>query len=178
MKNSSKIIILIAVILGAFYLVNLILKYYGDWLWFDNMQYGSVFNTMIITKAISFALFFLIFALFFSLHIRIAQKRGAKTRGIQFFPDDDPRQVILGIYKGKAVFWMWAALTLFLSIRMGLYAVNHWISFLQFIHASSFGIQEPIFGKDTGFYIFKLPSLPIHYPLVPFPGGSDYSLQL
>ena len=158
MKNSSKIIIIIAVILVAFYLLNLFLKYYGDWLWFDNMQYGSVFNTMIIAKAISFALFFLIFVLFFSLHIRIAHKRGAPDHeGFSFFRTTIRGRYILEIYKGKAVFWMWAALTLFLGIRMGSYAVDHWINFLQFIHASSFGIQEPIFGKDAGFYVFKLP---------------------
>jgi len=41
---------------------------------------------------------------------------------------------------------------------MGIYASGHWNDFLKFIHASSFGIKEPIFGKDAGFYIFKLPT--------------------
>ena len=40
---------------------------------------------------------------------------------------------------------------------MGSSAVNHWNDFLQFIHATSFGIKEPVFGKDAGFYVFKLP---------------------
>ncbi len=157
MKKSKKIVILIVAVLMAFYLLNLFLKYYGDWLWFNNMHYGSVFNTMIIAKAVSFIFFFLAFVLFFSLHIRIARKRGASARGTQFFPDDDPRQNILEIYKGKAVFWLWAILTLFLGITSSLYAVDHWNNFLQFMHASSFGFQEPVFGKDPGFYIFKLP---------------------
>ena len=157
MKKNKKIIIIIAAILVAYYLLNLFLNYYGDWLWFNNMQYGPVFNTMIIAKAVSFTLFFLVFVLFFSLHIRIARKRGAPNRGTLHFPADDPRQIILEIYKGKAVSWMWAALILLLGIFMGSYAVNQWNNFLQFIHASSFGIQEPIFGKDAGFYVFKLP---------------------
>jgi len=157
MKKNKKIIIIIAAILVAFYLLKLFINYYGDWLWFNNLNYGSVFNTMIIAKVISFTLFFLIFVLFFSLHIRIAHKRGALTRGTLQFPADDPRQIILEIYKGKAVFWLWAALILFLSIFMGSYVLDQWNNFLQFIHASSFGIQEPIFGKDAGFYVFKLP---------------------
>ena len=157
MKKNKKIIIIIAAILVAFYLLNLFLNYYGDWLWFNNLEYGSVFNTMIIAKAISFTLFFLVFVLFFSLHIRIARKRGSQSRETLSFPADDPRQFILEIYKGKAVFWLWAVLILFLGIFMGSYAVDQWNNFLQFIHASSFGIQEPIFGKDAGFYVFKLP---------------------
>jgi uncharacterized protein len=156
MKKRKKIIIIIAAILGAFYLLNLFINIYGDWLWFNNMHYGSVFNTMIIAKVISFALFFLVFVLFFSLHIRTAHKRGAPTRGNLLFPADDPRHTILEIYKGKAVFWLWAVLILFLGIFRGSNAVNQWNNFLQFIHASSFGIQEPIFGKDAGFYVFKL----------------------
>ena len=102
-------------------------------------------------------MFFLVFVLFFSIHVRIAHKRGAPTRDDISFSADDPRQFILEIYKGKAVFWLWAALILFLGIFMGSTAVDQWNNFLQFIHASSFGIQEPVFGKDAGFYIFKLP---------------------
>jgi uncharacterized membrane protein (UPF0182 family) len=153
----KKIIIIIAPILVAFYLLNLFLNYYGDWLWFNNLNYGSVFNTMIIAKVVTFTLFFLVFVLFFSLHIRIANKRGAPTRGKLHLQEDDPRQLILNIYKGKAVFWLWAVLILFLGIIKGSNAIDQWNNFLQFIHASSFGIQEPIFGKDAGFYVFKLP---------------------
>ena len=157
MKRTRKIIFTIAAILVAIYLLNLFLNYYGDWLWFNNLNYGSVFNTMIIAKVISFTLFFVIFVLFFSLHIRIAHKRGSLSRGTMHFPDDDPRQIFLEIYKGKAVFWLWAVLILFIGILMGSYAVGQWNNFLQYIHASSFGIKEPIFGKDAGFYVFKLP---------------------
>jgi len=157
MKNNKKIIIIVAAIAAAMIFLNLFVNYYGDWLWFNNLNYGSVFNTMIIAKVISFTIFFLVSVLFLSLHIRIAVRRGAPTRGILIYQADDPRQFISEIYKGKAVFWLWAALILFLGIIMGSSAVDQWNNFLQFIHASSFGIQEPIFGKDAGFYVFKLP---------------------
>jgi len=157
MKKVNRIIIIIAPILVALYLLNLFLNYYGDWLWFNNLNYGSVFNTMIIAKVVTFILFFLIFVLFFSLHIRIANKRGVPTREKMHIQEDDPRQFILDIYKGKAIFWIWAVLILFLGIIKGSNAIGQWNNFLQFIHASSFGISEPIFGKDAGFYVFKLP---------------------
>lgn len=157
MKNLKWWIIIIVIFFAIISLLNLFLNYYGDWLWFNNLNYGSVFNTMIIAKAVSFSLFFLLFVLFFLVHVRIARKRGELTRGTLFFPDDDPRKIILQIYQGKAVTWILAALILFLGIFMGSYAVDQWNSFLQFIHATSFGIKEPIFEKDAGFYVFKLP---------------------
>lgn len=32
-----------------------------------------------------------------------------------------------------------------------------WMEFQQFIHATSFGKADPLFGRDVGFYVFKLP---------------------
>ncbi|GET34036.1 UPF0182 protein [Prolixibacter bellariivorans] len=157
MKRNRKIISVIVAIIVAFYLLNLFLNYYGDWLWFNNLHYGSVFSTMIIAKIVSFVVFFLVFVLFFSLHLRLAHRRGQLSRQNIYLPEDDPRQVILQLYKGKTIFWIWAILTLLLGKFMGSYAVDQWNNFLQFIHASSFGIQEPIFHKDAGFYVFKLP---------------------
>ncbi|MFA7115838.1 MAG: UPF0182 family protein [Bacteroidales bacterium] len=157
MKKSKKILIIIASVLAALYLLNLFLNYYGDWLWFNNLNFGSVFNTMLITKIVIFTLFFLLFVLYFRLNIRTANKRGASTRGEFILPDDDLRQPILSVYKGKTIFWIWTVLTVFIGVIMGVNALGHWNDFLQFIHASSFSIQEPIFGKDAGFYVFKLP---------------------
>ncbi|HKI90172.1 MAG TPA: UPF0182 family protein, partial [Draconibacterium sp.] len=157
MKKNRRIIIITAAILVAFYLLNLFVKYYGDWLWFNNLNYASVFNTMIIARAASFTLFFLIFILFFGINIRMALRRGVPTRGTLTFQADDPRQYIFEMYKGKAVFWLWTGVVLFLGVIMASGPADQWNKFLQFIHATSFGIQEPIFGKDAGFYVFKLP---------------------
>ncbi len=157
MKATKKSIIAIAVILGSIYLLTLFINYYGDWLWFNNMHYGSVFDTMIFSQAISFTVFFIAFALFFSLNIRRAYKNGNSYRNAGFLRDDDPRKVILNFYQEKAVFWIWGAITIFFSITLGSSALTHWNDFLQFIYASPFGIKEPIFGKDAGFYVFQLP---------------------
>jgi len=158
MKKKRKIIIIIAVIIAALYLFNLFINYYGDWLWFNNLEYASVFNKMLITKIITFASFFVIFIIFFGINLRIAHKRGAPSRN-EFYPQsDDPRLVFLKIYKGRTIFWIWTAAAIFLGIILSSNAIIHWNDFLQFINASSFNITEPIFGKDAGFYVFKLPT--------------------
>ena len=157
MEKNKKLLIFGAIVVAVFYLSAMILNYYGDWLWFNNMHYSQVFITTIFTRVISFAVFFLAFALFFSLNIRRAYLNGMPTRTLQSLREDDPRSIILTYYHGKSILWLWGAVTLFFGIIMGSAAIIHWNDFLQFIHATSFDIKEPVFGKDAGFYVFKLP---------------------
>ena len=53
--------------------------------------------------------------------------------------------------------YVWALIVLFLSGIMGLSASDSWITFLQFIHQSQFSVADPIFSKNVGFYVFRLP---------------------
>ncbi len=158
MKKLKSSIIIIVVLIAILYLLGLFINYYADWLWFKNLRYNSVFITTLLTQIIAFTLFFIVFAIFSTLHIKLAYKRGTISRQTISLPDDDPRKLLLPMYKGKAIVWFWGVIILFFSIVMGNSAVSHWSQFLQFIHPSTFGINDPIFGKDVGFYIFKLPT--------------------
>jgi len=157
MKKFKKPIIILAIVIFIIYLFGLFVDYYGDWLWFKNMGYGSIFDTIVLTQILSFLIFFLVFILFSGIHIRFAYHRGSQTRNNISLAEDDPRQMILPLYQGKTVVWLWAVIILFFAIVMGSYASGYWNDFLKFIHPSSFNLKEPIFGKDVGFYIFSLP---------------------
>ncbi len=157
MKNYKRAIILIVMVILFLYLFGLFVNYFGDWLWFKNMGYSSVFDTMVLSRIVSFLVFFVIFALFSAVNIRAAYKRGSQTRDNVVIADDDPRKLFLPLFKGKAAIWVWGLIIMFFSIVMGSNATSHWNDFLQFIHSSSFDLKEPVFGRDAGFYIFKLP---------------------
>jgi len=158
MKRLKSWIIVAVIFFVVIYLLGLFVDYYGDWLWFGNQGYNSVFDIMILAQIFSFLLFFLIFAVFASIQVRMAVQRGKQSRENSLLPEDDPRQLILPLYRGKAIFWFWSVVILFFAIIMGSSAAGHWNSFLQFIHSTAFGIKEPILGKDIGFYIFRLPT--------------------
>ncbi len=157
MKNYKKGIILIVIVILFLYLFGLFVNYFGDWLWFKNMGFSSVFDTMILSRVTSFLVFFIIFALFSAINISTAYKRGSLTRDNVVFTDDDPRKLFLPLFKGKTAVWVWGVIIMFFSVIMGSNATGHWNDFLQFIHSSSFDLKEPVFGKDAGFYVFKLP---------------------
>ncbi len=157
MKKFKAAIILIAIILVFLYLFGLFVGYYGDLLWFKNMGYSSIFDTMILSKVFSFLVFFLIFGLFLTVHIRSAYRTGSKSRNFENISDEDPRSLFVALFKGKAAIWFWSVIIIFLSIIMGSSASGHWNDFLQFLHPSSFSLADPVFGKDVGFYTFKFP---------------------
>jgi len=157
MKNSKKWIIVIIIFLVSLYLFGLFIDYYSDWLWFKNLGYNSVFDTMILARISTFLLFFIISIIFFGLQLRLAINKGRLDR-INYVPNnDDPRKFILSIYRGKAIVWFWTIIVLFFALIMGSLASNHWNDFLKFFNATTFNIKEPIFGMDAAFYIFKLP---------------------
>ena len=54
----------------------------------------------------------------------------------------------------RTLFWIFVSIVTFLSAG---WAAGQWETALKFLHALPFGVQDPIFGKDIGFYVFHLP---------------------
>lgn len=50
----------------------------------------------------------------------------------------------------------WVAIPI-VAVVIGLTAASSWQDVLKFLNAQSFGYNDPIFGKDIGFYVFSLP---------------------
>ena len=138
-------------------LFSLFVDYYGDWLWFKNLGYSSVFETNILAQIASFALFFFIFVLFAGLNLYYAYNKHAEHQSPIPFGDDDLRQKLSFLNHTKFSMWVWGVVIVFFGLIMGSSASEYWIDFLKFLHPSSFHLQEPILGKDVGFYLFSLP---------------------
>ena len=47
--------------------------------------------------------------------------------------------------------------SLALGLLAGLEASTHWEEYLQFRHPQRFGLADPVFHQDVGFYVFTLP---------------------
>ena len=149
----NKSIITLSLLLLSLSLFSLFVGYYGDWLWFQNLGYSSVFDTNLLAQISSFVLFSFIFALFAGLHLYYAHQKQSPIP----FVADDLRQKLSFFYHKKFSIWLWATLILFLAFIMGSYASGYWIDFLKFLHPTSFQLKDPILGKDVGFYLFSLP---------------------
>src|SRR3989475_2246028 len=127
---------------------------YTDWLWFREVQFTSVFVTVLQTQVllgvVTGAAFFLI------LYGNVTLARWLATREALVVADDLPglpSPEILKPYLGR--------LTLPVSVTLALFAgwlgSNRWELILKALNPTPFGIRDPLFDQDVAFYVFRLP---------------------
>lgn len=157
MRSKSTIVTFAILAIVFLVMLSLFVGYYGDWLWFLNMGFGAVFTTILWTKLLSFLVFFLIFGFFAWGNIAIARMRGSHTRALKMPSPEQDMTFFDVAFSNKYAKYSWAGIILFFSFIMGSRASASWETFLKFLHASRFGVTDPIFSKDAGFYVFHLP---------------------
>lgn len=157
MKLKSKIVLLSSLIIALLVLLSIFAGYYGDWLWFRNMGFGTVFTTILSAKLLLFFIFFFISGIFFWVNITIARQRGSHNRSLKMFSTEQNPTLLDFVFSEQYAKYLWTTIILFFSFIMGIHASASWETFLKFLYASKFGISDPIFSKDVGFYVFRLP---------------------
>ncbi|HLF77995.1 MAG TPA: UPF0182 family protein [Dehalococcoidia bacterium] len=129
---------------------------YVDWLWFDGAGYRSVYSKMLVTKVWLFLGGTLLFALFFGANALFAGRLVMRTPAPGLIESEAAalrRLYLLAIIAG----------TLFLAVIFGTIAAGHWDVVLRLLNAQSFGVKDPQFDRDVGFYVFTLPALRFFY---------------
>ena len=160
--------ILIAVALAVVLLLLIgprLIDAYVDWLWFGELGYRSVFTTVLVTRLVVF------------LVAAAADRRRSsspalalayRTRPV-FVPTAGPNDPVAR-YRTAVM----ARLRLFgigvpvvIGLLAGIVAQSYWVRVQLFLHGGDFGITDPQFGMDLGFYAFDLPfyRLVLTYPV-------------
>jgi uncharacterized membrane protein (UPF0182 family) len=134
-----------------------VVRPYTDWLWFSHdARQPEVFTTAYATKAKLFVgvLVVCTLALYWSLakalQVTMVYLRRPSTPGEQLISNAFG---IVQIY-GPTVVKV-ASLVLGLLFAAGFQ--NEWNTFLAYRNATPFGIDDPLFGHDLGFFVFELP---------------------
>ena len=128
--------------------------FYTDLLWFQETNFESVFTTQIWTKALLGLSFGLVFALVMFVNLIVVQKI---TSPYRLFTMQDQ---VLERYRATLqpyVRWAVVGLSLLFGLFAGSGATAQWRNWLLFSHSERFGVSDPLFTKDIGFYIFRLP---------------------
>ncbi len=153
-KSRFRLIVLAITLLVLFFLS---FRYYGEWLWFENLGFKKVFETMLWARLIVFGVFFFLFLLFALVNIYIARRIGNFTRAIYEPGKFDPLKMLHIRGDSMLAGYVWSLYLLGFALVMGLSSVGQWQSFLLYLHATPFGVADPVFGKDVSFFVFNLP---------------------
>ena len=157
MKRKNVLLVVGGLIIIALAALIVFMHYYGDWLWFQNIGFAQVFTTVLWARVLTFVASFLIFAIFGGVNIFIARRWGAPSRSRMEITPQSPVASLGILFNERYASYVWAFIVLFLSGILGLSASDSWMTFLQFIHQSQFSVADPIFSKNIGFYVFRLP---------------------
>lgn len=154
LTRRSRILILIA--LGVIVLLLAgprLIDAYVDWLWFGELGYRSVFTTVLVTRIVVFLVTGLLVGGIVFAGLAIAYR----TRPV-FVPsnENDPvaryRALVMSRLRLVGI-----GIPASVGLLAGVVAQSYWARVQLFLHGGDFGITDPQFGKDLGFYAFELP---------------------
>jgi uncharacterized membrane protein (UPF0182 family) len=142
------LILLIAVFVLLFLLFMLLSGFYTDLLWFQSLGLSSVFWTSWWARMGVFLAFGMVFFAFFLGNLLIARRLsgwgGFFLLGNRYY------------VASKTINLFLVAIALVLGLLNGLGATGQWDNVLLYLNQRAFGVQDPIFAQDVGFYVFGL----------------------
>src|SRR4051812_11098464 len=155
LTRRSRILIAIALAIVVLLLIGpRLVDTYVNWLWFGELGYRSVFTTVLVTKLVVF----LVGALVIGAVVFGALALAYRTRPV-FVPTAGPNDPVAR-YRTAAMARLrlfGIGIPAFIGVLAGIVAQTYWVRVQLFLHGGSFGVKDPQFGMDLGFYAFDLP---------------------
>src|SRR6266498_833530 len=150
------------IIAGVILLVILLLSlrglagFYTDFLWFDSVGQGSTWRELLSAKVVPALVFTLVFFVIMLISLLIADRLAPKYRSMG--PEDElveRYQQFVSPYQGR----IRVGVSLFFALIAGVGVSSQWQEWVLFTHRVDFGVKDPQFNQDIGFYVFQLPFL-------------------
>src|SRR5689334_16287413 len=127
---------------------------YADWLWFQEVGYSQVFLTTLSLRGSLFGAVALVVALFLWANLTLAARTAAPD--VLWELEDQlglPGRLVIEPLIRRFL----PIVLLLIAIVSGLRASAYWEVVLGYRNGPPFGITDPVFGYDLGFFVFFLP---------------------
>lgn len=141
-----------AAILVLFALLSVLKSIYVNVLWFDSVDYGSVYRRAIAWRVVLFLVGAGVSALAIGGNIWLARRLSPQAPEESFIEEVDPQAI------RRVGTVLMVATTIFLSLIFGSALGGAWQTILSWLNAVPFGRTDPEFGRDISFYLFDLPA--------------------
>jgi hypothetical protein len=149
-------------LVGIGIVLSVVLGLVQKWLWMRQLDYVGIFWTILSVKWGIFGVTLIISVLYLWLNLRFAAKNIDLVDGESFFnkafkhPVDASRTINVVVSPQLLVFAIDFAIVV-LSLIFAMSVSSQWDTYLRFRYGGSFGVADPLFGIDLGFYVFRLP---------------------
>jgi len=163
-KNRIRTALIIVVLLatvGFFEIAWLV----TDWFWFQEVKYEAVFWVTLLAKLTVGCIIGAIFLVLFGGNLYLAEKIARKNNYSDYMGSQIPSLQLIG---ERSLVPLIAVVSVAVSMFMGMSAAVQWKEYLLFLQGLPFGLPDPLYQKDIGFYVFHLPFIVSVYQWLSF----------
>ena len=146
-KRHGKLRIIIVILILLMAIIYSLAGFITDLMWYRKLGYLSVYLTELVTKLKFGIPGFIIVTLLGVLFLSALKKSFYSKNGLKAGGE---------LTEKRIRFIMWIMAVIFSLILTTTIVSDLWFQILQFVNASEFGVADPLFNKDVGFYIFRL----------------------
>jgi uncharacterized membrane protein (UPF0182 family) len=130
--------------------------FYTDFLWFDSLGQDETWRRLLVAKIAPAFVFTIAFFVVMLANLVIADRLAPSLRLGPRTPEDEMvtryRQATERYTRRIRI-----AVAIFFALIAGIGVSAQWREWILFNHRVDFGITDPQFDKDVGFYVFQLP---------------------
>ncbi|HZD54867.1 MAG TPA: UPF0182 family protein, partial [Candidatus Aquicultoraceae bacterium] len=151
----------LAVALLALFVLSRTTDWLVEWLWMRTLGYENVFLRLLAVKLLLFAAGAAVSFAYLFANLSLA---GRKILALYGAVADDGLRI--RTFRGDVIrvspWWLRAPPALVaaaVSLFFGGFLSANWDAWLRFRHGGEFGLADPVFGTDVGFYVFRYPFL-------------------
>jgi uncharacterized protein len=130
--------------------------FYTDFLWFDSLDQGGTWRSLLSARVVPALVFTVVFFVIMLASLTIADRLAPKYRSMG--PEDElveRYQQFVAPYQGR----IRVGVSLFFALIAGVGVSSQWQEWVLFTNRVDFGVKDPQFDQDIGFYVFQLPFL-------------------
>jgi uncharacterized membrane protein (UPF0182 family) len=147
-------VVVLAALFLLFTLFDRVINAWTDWLWFDEVRYRQIFTGVLTTRLVLFALFGAGMGLIVAFNLYLAYRLRPLLRPHSLEQQTlDRYRLLLAPRVGT---WI-SGFALLVGLFAGLSAQGRWQQWMLFANSQPFGVTDPQFHVDVGFYVFEYP---------------------
>ena len=147
------LIVVAAIVIVLLLSARFISSFYIDYLWHQSVGRGDVFWGVLLSQLTLFAVFGAVFVAVAILNLVIADRLAPLTFSANMHPVVERFHEVFG----RRLRLLRLGVAAVFGLLFALPAAGQWQTWTLFRNSKSFGISDPQFGNDIGFYVFRLP---------------------
>ncbi|MFF3665341.1 UPF0182 family membrane protein [Microtetraspora malaysiensis] len=148
------VVVALAAIVVSFFIFTAI---YTDFLWYESVDFSSVFSTMLVTQILLFVVGAALMVVIVGGNVALAHRVRPMFGPGMFGSPQGADRYRLAVDPHRKVFFLIGLGVL--GLFTGSSTAGQWKTWLLFLNSSSFGAKDPLFGRDVSFFMFIVPFL-------------------